>query len=105
MAKPLVKVVNETLVDDFGKKHLVLQPDCMYALTYDGKAVVIKTVSELDNTVKSLGNTVYAVTFDGSIEAPLLDTCERSGVKYLIGMSAKVKATGRTTVLTPEQLS
>jgi|DEB0MinimDraft_6_1074348.scaffolds.fasta_scaffold04258_6 hypothetical protein len=52
MAKPLVKVVNETLVDDFGKKHLVLQPDCMYALTYDGKAVVIKTVSELDNNPK-----------------------------------------------------
>ena len=62
-------------------------------------------VSELDNTVKSLGNTVYAVTFDGSIEKPLLDTCEKSGVRYLIGMSSKVKAEGRTNVLTPEQLS
>lgn len=62
-------------------------------------------VSELDNTVKSLGNTVYAVTFDGSIEKGLLDTCEKSGVRYLIGMSSKVSATGRTTVLTPEQLS
>ncbi len=62
-------------------------------------------VSELDNTVKSLGNTVYAVTFDGSIEAPLLETCEKSGVRYLIGMSSKVKAAGRTTVLTPENLA
>ncbi|MCA9478274.1 MAG: DNA primase [Nanoarchaeota archaeon] len=62
-------------------------------------------VSELDNTIKSLGNTVYAVTFDGGIEQSLLGTCEKSGVRYLIGMSSKVKATGRTTVLTPEQLN
>lgn len=52
MAKHSVKVVDESMVDDFGKKHIVMQPDCMYALTYDGKAVVIKTVSELSENAK-----------------------------------------------------
>ena len=52
MAKPSVKVAVESMIDDFGKKHIVMQPDCMYALTYDGKAVVIKTVSELTTNAK-----------------------------------------------------
>lgn len=52
MAKPLVKVVCETAVDDFGKKHIIMQPDNMYVLTYDDKAVVIKTESELADGAK-----------------------------------------------------
>ncbi len=62
-------------------------------------------ISELVNTVKSLNNAVYAVIFDGSIEKEVLEVCEKSNVRYLVGMSSKVKATGRTKVLTPEELN
>ncbi|MEA3399489.1 MAG: DNA primase DnaG [Patescibacteria group bacterium] len=62
-------------------------------------------ISELANTVKSLNNAVYAVIFDGTIEKELVDVSEKSRVKYLIGMSSKVKATGRTKILTPEELN
>jgi len=62
-------------------------------------------ISELSTTVKSLGNTVYAIVFDGSIDNELLSVSEKSNVKYLVGMSSKVKATGKTTILTPEQLA
>ena len=62
-------------------------------------------ISELSATVKSLGNTVHAVVFDGNVDKDLLDISEKSNVRYLIGMGSDVKATGRTTILTPEQLS
>jgi hypothetical protein len=62
-------------------------------------------ISELEGTVKSLGNSVYAIVFDGDATKDLVDVSEKSGVAYLIGMSSKVKATGRTQILTPENLS
>ncbi len=61
-------------------------------------------VSELENTIKSLSNTIYAVVFDGNIEKDLLDISEKSNVSYLVGMSSKITATGKTTILTPDQL-
>lgn len=62
-------------------------------------------VSELDATVKSLNNAVYAVVFDGDVTQDLYDVSEKSNVRYLIGMSAKnVKATTKTKILTPENL-
>ncbi|MGM5481646.1 MAG: DNA primase DnaG [Nanobdellota archaeon] len=62
-------------------------------------------ISELESTIKSLNNAVYAIIFDGSVSKELLSTSEKSNVKYLIGMSSKVKATGKTKVFTPEQLA
>ena len=62
-------------------------------------------ISELESTIKSLNNAAYAVVFDGNITAELVSVSERSNVRYLIGMGGKVTATGRTKVLTPEQLS
>jgi DNA primase len=61
-------------------------------------------ISELENTIKSLANTIYAVVFDGDIDKELLTTSEKSGVTYLVGMSCNVKGTGKTTTLTPETL-
>lgn len=61
-------------------------------------------VSELENTIKSLSNTIYAVVFDGNIEKDLLDISEKSNVSYLVGMSSKITTTGKTTILTPDQL-
>lgn len=61
-------------------------------------------VSELENTIKSLSNTIYAVVFDGNVEKSLLDISEKSNVNYLVAMSSKIKATGRTLILTPDLL-
>ncbi|MBN1175792.1 DNA primase [Candidatus Woesearchaeota archaeon] len=62
-------------------------------------------VSELDATVKSLNNAVYAVVFDGEATQELYDVSDKSNVRYLVGMSAKkVKVAGKTKVLTPEDL-
>ncbi|MCF7799136.1 DNA primase [Candidatus Woesearchaeota archaeon] len=62
-------------------------------------------VSELESTVKSLNNTIHAIVFDGDITKELLDVSEKSNVSFLIGMSSKVTASGRTKILTPEQLA
>ncbi|MFW6378722.1 MAG: DNA primase DnaG, partial [Nanoarchaeota archaeon] len=62
-------------------------------------------ISELESTIKSLSNSVYAIIFDGSVTKELVSTSEKSGVKYLIGMSSKVKTSGRVGVYTPEQLA
>lgn len=61
--------------------------------------------SELGTTIKSLNNTVYAVVFDGNVTADLVSVAEKNNVQFLIGMSGKVNANGRTRVLTPEDLS
>ena len=52
MAKPNVKVATQTERDDFGKVHIVMQPDNMFVLTYEGKPVVIKTENELADGAK-----------------------------------------------------
>ncbi|MFP4118532.1 MAG: DNA primase DnaG [Candidatus Woesearchaeota archaeon] len=62
-------------------------------------------ISELESTIKSLNNAAYAIIFDGSVSKELLTTSEKSNVKYLIGMSSKVKTNGKTKVYTPEQLA
>jgi DNA primase len=62
-------------------------------------------ISELASTVKSLSNTAHAIVFDGSIDKQLLSVSEKSNVKYLIGMSADVKGSSKTQILTPDQLN
>ncbi len=62
-------------------------------------------ISEIGATVKSLNNAVYAVVFDGTVDAPILEACEQSKVSYTIGMGSDVKSNGRTKVLTPEDFN
>lgn len=59
-------------------------------------------VSELQSTVKSLNDGIYAVIFDGVIEKDTVTVCERANVKFLIGMDAKSKQSGSVTVYTVE---
>ena len=47
-------------------------------------------ITELSTTVKSLTN-VYAIVFDGIIDKELVQVSERSKLKFLVGMSSKVK--------------
>lgn len=62
-------------------------------------------ISELESTVKSLNNAIHAIVFDGDITKEILAVSERSNVRYLVGMNAKVKPTGKTQVLTPDLLA
>ncbi|MGM5479841.1 MAG: hypothetical protein ACQESC_00085, partial [Nanobdellota archaeon] len=62
-------------------------------------------ISELESTIKSLNDSVYAVIFDGGVTKELLLTSEKSNVAYLVGMSAKVKSGSKTKIFTPEQLA
>ena len=61
-------------------------------------------VMELMPTLKSMNSGVYAVLLDGSVEKDLLAAADRSGVTYLIGMDANVKAGLKTLVMTISEI-
>lgn len=50
-------------------------------------------VSELQTTIKSLSNSVYAIVFDGVIDKDLAKIAEISNVRYLVGMDSKIRPT------------
>jgi DNA primase len=56
-------------------------------------------VSELQSTVKSLHNGIYAIIFDGPVDKDIIMTCEKSNVAFLVGMDAKNKQSTSVTVL------
>lgn len=47
-------------------------------------------ITEIEATIKSLASGVYAIVFDGVIDKELTRAAERSNVRYLVGMDAKV---------------
>ena len=59
-------------------------------------------LSELPSTIKSLANGIYAIVFDGVIEKELVQVAESANVNFLVGMDAKAKGNGRTTLLTTD---
>ena len=61
--------------------------------------------TELLSTIKALKQGMYAVIFDGAADRDLAETCERANVSYLVGMSTKVKSTGKLQILTVDELS
>jgi len=62
-------------------------------------------VSELQTTIKSLSNSVYAIVFDGIIDRDLAKIAEISNVRYLVGMDSKVRPTEtRIKVITVNNL-
>ena len=62
-------------------------------------------VSELTTTVKSLDSGIHAIIFDGNIDKELVSVCERSRVRFLIGMGSEVKSQdARVTILTSDEL-
>jgi len=65
------------------------------AYILDSKSNILGKVplSELITTIKSLSSGVHAVIFDGIIEKSLAITAEKINVKFLVGMSSKVKQT------------
>jgi len=47
-------------------------------------------ITELETTIKSLTNGIYAIVFDGIVDRELTKAAERSNVKCLVGMDTKI---------------
>ncbi|MBI1970946.1 DNA primase [Candidatus Woesearchaeota archaeon] len=78
------------------------------AFILDNKLNILGKVplSELVPTVNSLGTGVYAVIFDGSVDKDILQTAEKSRVRYLIGMDSSIRpGASSVQILTAEQLA
>jgi len=77
------------------------------ACLIDNKLNVLGKVplTEIEPTVKSLKGGVHAIVFDGTIERPIVQLAERSGVKSVIAMDSKVSnAEARVNVVTLNDL-
>lgn len=62
-------------------------------------------LTEIETTVKSLKGGVHAIVFDGTIERPIVQLAERSGVKSVVAMDSKVKQVeARVNVVTLNDL-
>ena len=62
-------------------------------------------VSELPTAIKSLGEGVFAVVFDGNIERDLVMVAEAGNLKCLVGMDSKVRSNEtRVEILTVKDL-
>ncbi len=62
-------------------------------------------VTEINSTIKSLSNGIYAVVFDGIIDKDIISVAERSSVKFIIAMSSKVEdSSTRINILTNADL-
>jgi hypothetical protein len=61
------------------------------AYLVDNKMTILGKIplTELESTLKSIGN-VYAVVFDGVIDANIVKVLETSNVKWVFGMDSKV---------------
>jgi hypothetical protein len=61
--------------------------------------------TELNSTLKSLNTGVYAVVFDGIVEAGLVEVAEKSTIKHIIAMDTKVDpAACRINIVTAAML-
>lgn len=49
-------------------------------------------ITELETTMKSLTNGIYAIVFDGIIDRDLARAAERSNIKCLVGMDTKISS-------------
>lgn len=60
--------------------------------------------TELMGTLKSMTDRVFAVVFDGVMDAELQSVVERANVQYAVVMDSKVPNNGRTQILTSDDL-
>jgi hypothetical protein len=77
------------------------------AFLLDAKLNILGKVpsTELNATIKSLSSGIYAIIFDGGVDAELVQTAERAGVQYLVGMSNNARGMpSRCAVMAMEEL-
>jgi len=61
--------------------------------------------SELITTIKGLATGIHAIIMDEEVTADLMQAAEKTSVKFIIGMSSKMKSTSRINILTVDELS
>ena len=76
------------------------------AYILDAKLNILGKVpyTELVPTIKSLSGGVHAIVFDGDIESELLAAAEKIDVKYLVGMSSKVKGSNKVQIIAADSM-
>ena len=62
-----------------------------YILDEDSNILGKVPTTELESTMRNLGTGVNAVIFDGEITREIVFAAERANVKYVIGMSSRIK--------------
>lgn len=77
------------------------------AFLLDAKLNILGKVpsTELAPTIKSLNSGIYAIIFDGGVDAELVQTADRAGVQYVVGMANNTAGMpSRCAVLAMEEL-
>ena len=90
-------LISDMLGDLIGTRAAYLLDD---KLTLLGKV----PASELASTLKSMENRVFAIVLDSVMDKDLLAVAEKSNVQYAIVMDTTVQGTGRTQVLTSDDV-
>lgn len=90
------KTFNEMLEDLIGTRGA-------YILDKDLSILGKVPVSELESTINSLRNGIYAVVFDGEATKKTVEIAEKANIAFLISMSLKAESKS-VTLLTPETL-
>ncbi|MGM5487463.1 MAG: DNA primase DnaG [Nanobdellota archaeon] len=75
------------------------------AYILDDKLTILGKVpiSELGTTIKSLQSGIHAVILDGVVDKDLVNTAERTNIKYIVAMDSQAKGQ-KTTILCTNQL-
>jgi len=102
--------VKKKLTDEEKQSFLQLLEDLVGtkgAYIVDEKLNILGKVpcSELSSTIKGLATGIHAVIMDEELLPELLQAAEKTSVKYIVAMASKLKATGKITVLTVDDLS
>ena len=62
-------------------------------------------ISELPTAIKSLGNGVYAIVFDGTIDRDIIKAAEMGNIRCLVGMDSRIRPNEtRVNILTVSDL-
>ena len=62
-------------------------------------------ISEIQTTIKSLGNGAYAIVFDGTVDRDIVKAAEIGNIRCLVGMDSKVRSNEtKVSVLTVSDL-
>lgn len=76
-----------------------------YILDEDSNILGKVPTTELESTMKSLGNGVYAVIFDGVVTRDIISAAERANVKHVVGMSSRIRPNdSKVNVITSSEL-
>ncbi len=62
-------------------------------------------ITELEATIRSLGGGIHAVVMNGNITKEFVKIADEAGINVVVGMSSKVRGSGKVKLLTMDNLS